>query len=494
MPYDAQHDEDELERLLAEQQAAEPASLPADAVAQAAPPTGQAQQDFGPSPMWEKFANQQAHMTPGSGPSALHTLATRGQSSGSSGADVGRTAGLGLAAFLDLALNRGRNTGALLGTMAAGSDPYEQQMRDLEMQHKQAQIEALGRRGRERLQPRPIDPRLQEYRERSIKLREDQFAASQAEKDRKAKEAEALKRLDSAETQSLRDAAVATGVDPEAVASMTGEQIMQWRPQLGQMAQQLRSDTSWQQRFGKTQAAQIAKEGREEERDLAKEGRADERELAKEGRDREAREQERAATFASEFAKTHQTDLDIAGLIQDIENSPGGVPPSFFERFRSSLTARGIDPDRLEPWQAKQMVLELWSRKQTGANIATDEDAKFVSQVGMDPAASPEQIEAAYRVLGRVVGRRLKRVAVANPNAARDVAAAGGLDADRWIGKPAQTKKPRAQAKPKAETMDVIGTRKGKPVVAIKRGSLPDGRRGRMIFYQDGTREVVADE
>lgn len=406
------------------------------------------------------------------------------------------TFGLIAASALDLFLNKGKNTGALLGQMVAGDNAdYENYERQMKHAQALADLSYAGRRGQQQPYSR-VDPRLADYRERSIALREQQFEATQEQREAKAKEAAALKTLDSPETQSVRDAAAATGADPEKLAGMTGEQILQWRPQLGQMAQQLRSDAAWQERFGKTQAAVRAKEGRGEARDLAKEGRA-----------KDVRSEERRATAAADYSKQYETDLDIAGLVQDIESSPGGTAPGFFERFRGVIMARGIDPERIEAWQAKQLVLELWARKQTGAVIAQDEDAKFAVQVGIDPAASAEQVEAAYNVLSRVIERRLKRGAVSNRDAAREIMEASGLDADRWTGVapeaepalgvtggdgPKVNKVVGAASKP-GDGGSPIGTRNGKPVVSIDKEKTETGLRV-TIHYQDGSSETLERE
>lgn len=58
---------------------------------------------------------------------------------------------------------------------------------------------------------------------------------------RQVEHEDALRTLDSPQTAQAREAAIASGVPAEQVAGMTGEQIMQWRPQLGTAVSQGRS-------------------------------------------------------------------------------------------------------------------------------------------------------------------------------------------------------------------------------------------------------------
>ena len=63
-----------------------------------------------------------------------------------------------------------------------GPDSHDERMRDLDVQYKQAQIDALNRRGMQGPRaPVGIDPAEAARRERGLKLREEQFAANQAD-------------------------------------------------------------------------------------------------------------------------------------------------------------------------------------------------------------------------------------------------------------------------------------------------------------------------
>lgn len=208
---------------------------------------------------------------------------------------------------------------------------------------------------------------------------------------------------------------------------MNGTTLRAWRNQLGQRAG--REDTDKRIR-GRMEYGDELSRGRTEHAIGLQEGKQMRGEEREETRVNERRGQD----FAEKWAQRNETNLDIAGLIQDIESAPGGVPPDFFERFSSSITARGIAPERLESWQAKHLVLELWSRGQSGAAISGTEDEKFKLQAGIAPTASSEQVEAAYNVLSRLTARRLRGSAAGNRAAAREVADGYGLQLDRWMG------------------------------------------------------------
>jgi hypothetical protein len=246
-----------------------------------------------------------------------------------------------------------------------------------------------------------------------------------------------------------REAAIALGADPELVGKMSDQQVAQWKSAITGQLRQQGSNQAWDERYGvggvRDQVA-VGKEARaasefdrrteiDEGNKVAGEGRASDRKLVEESRASGRVDAHRDEDFATRYAEKNQNELDIAALIQDVEKSPGGVPPGFFERFRNSITARGIDPARMESWQSKHMVLELWARSQSGMAISQTEDGRFMTQVGLNPTASAEQVESAYNVLGRVVDRRLRGAAVANPEVARRVGVeAYGLDPDRWFG------------------------------------------------------------
>ncbi len=303
-------------------------------------------------------------------------------------------------------------------------------------------------------QIRKIDPmRLAEMRrgggpgdslkDRALKLRERELDMKEQQAIQDEAEREAKKKIDSPETVSAQDIAIAIGMPEDEARKYTAEELEKWRPQVGLAARQLRAQDQWESRFAAQRGERLAQEGRAEERKVEGEEREEGR---LQGR--------RAEDFAKSFAKERETELDIAGLIQDVEDSPGGTPPGFFERFRNAITARGIDPDRMEAWQAKQMILELWARGQTGAAISESEDGRFITQAGMDPAASREQVEAAYKVLTRLTRRRLRGYAASNPEAAQSVAGEYGLNEDWLSGVKAARKQAAPARKPAAQSAD----------------------------------------
>jgi hypothetical protein len=245
----------------------------------------------------------------------------------------------------------------------------------------------------------------------------------------------------------------------EQARAMTAVDLERWRPQIGLAARQLRGQQQWRERFGAQRDEHLAREERAEDRRIEGEERAEDRRLGGEERAETRLQARRSQDYAQEFNTTHKNDLDIAGLIEDVQESPGGAPPGFFERFRNAWTARGIEsPERLEAWQAKHMILEKWARSQSGAAISESEDGRFASQTGLDPASSPEQVDAAFAVLTRLVGRSIRGGAAANRDAARGVIEARGLS-DGWLGDEpeARPEKPiaKAKAKPKLELPEV---------------------------------------
>lgn len=157
----------------------------------------------------------------------------------------------------------------------------------------------------------------------------------------------------------------------------------------------------------------------------------------------------RAQDFAERYSKDNENEIAIAGMIDGIDAGGGAVPDSVMERLRGVAAGYGIaTPERMDAWQSKQMVVELWSRAQSGAAINMSEDDKFAIQTGLSPTASKEQIDSAYRVMSRVMQTKLGSKAAANPDAARSVLEGGGVNADRWLGKKPAPAAPRRPARP----------------------------------------------
>lgn len=329
-------------------------------------------------------------------------------------------AGMALALLADLALNKGSNAGLLIGGMAQGSSkdvPYENYKRQMDHSKALADLAYTRRRGFK-------DAESDNLAAERLRLAQERFAAGQEKDAQTRARAEALRNLDSDETRAEQDMAIGMGMDAKEARKYTGEQLRTWRTQIGRDTALEQSDELIRGRMQYGDTLARGREERGETRKIAGEEREEGRTLA-----------HRATDFGEKYAKNLELELDIAALTQDIEASPGGAAPQgFFEKFRNQFTARGIDPERIETWQAKQMVLELWARNQTGAAISQTEDGRFATQTGLDMAASPEQVEAAYKVMQRLVARRLRGAAAPNRGAVREIFDGYGLDADRWLG------------------------------------------------------------
>jgi hypothetical protein len=335
--------------------------------------------------------------------------------SNSGGGGLSDDVGLALAMLADMAINKGRG-GADILKFYKGREADE-----LDKEYKRAQI-ANQYAQATRPYGRGMSPEQLELQR--LRIEQAQHRIDQADKTAQEK-ADLLGRKrdpNSPETKSAQDAAIAAGMDERKARSLTAEQIETWRPQLGQMAQQLRGDQNWWNHFNssnqyttnrdlKLENWKRQHEGREEERDFNKEQRAAGREDTKRSQD-----------FATDYAKNHETDLSIAGLIQDLKKLPGGAAPgTLSERVRLAAGSFGMDPNRLEAWQMKRLITEQWSRAQSGAAISGSETENFAIQTGTSPTASKEQVEAAFRTMERVIARRLKSGAVANPEVAREI-------------------------------------------------------------------------
>lgn len=357
--------------------------------------------------IWEVFADRQHDKVP---PAASYAVPTASRAS--SGGGLSDDAGMALAMFADMMINKGRG-GADILKFYQGAPEREAaaQDRQLDRRYKQAQIDKLNRPAKAGFGD---ELALLRYNQGEHRLHnEEETARLKAEKDVK------LHSMDSDETKEVRAAAVAAGAYlPEEAATLNGYQILTYRPQQTQYANQIRGEGYWNRHFKKTQAAELGKEGRAEVRDIGKEGRTLDRDLDKRDQD-----------FAQEYAKQNATDLSIAGLIQDAEKIPGGVGPQTLpERINDALGTWGMDPTRLESWQIKRLITEQWSREQSGAAISGSEKENFAVQTGSSPQATQQQAEIAFRTMKRVIARRLGGAAISNPDVARRIGEVYELD------------------------------------------------------------------
>jgi hypothetical protein len=137
--------------------------------------------------------------------------------SGSGLGDFGRTAGLALASFLDLGLNRGRNTGQLLGAMVAGPDEDKALDRAL----RRAQIDHL------RNPTAGMDPMQLELRRQNYELQRERLGLG---KTREGRLTDAEKRKTSPLTDEQKKDYVAAGLSQEMVDTMTQEDRKRFDP------------------------------------------------------------------------------------------------------------------------------------------------------------------------------------------------------------------------------------------------------------------------
>lgn len=119
--------------------------------------------------------------------------------------------------------------------------------------------------------------------------------------------------------------------------------------------------------------------------------------------------------------KDEKADLDMVGILDNLDQTEGGiVPKDMAERLaqNSTIAERYVDKSRLPVVAGKRMLLEVWSRGQTGAASTTHEEERFRAQVANQFAtASDEAIEAAYNQLRDIVQKRVAGKAVGNPAA-----------------------------------------------------------------------------
>ncbi len=441
------------------------------------------------------------------------------------------------AGVLDLLLNKGRNASGILSTLATPKDTaYENYERQMKHAKGMADVYAYGNRGRG---GRYTDPQVLELRRLQYEARLDDIDIKKQEAARKQRQWDAVNKPHTPEAEALIEYGVANGMDREKIKDLPvttllrvgGAPMAEYAKKTGiigdaavEYAGQVSREQAEQTMQPKIQtAAGISDATFENKRKLAEVQAG----FRKEGEEREhARELGKESRgFAERFATKNQMEMDVAGLINTVQSSPGGVAPATFpERFRGAITAYVIGDDRIESWQAKHMILEIWSRSQSGAAISESEDGKFIMQVGLDPKASAENIEAAFKVLSSVVDGRIKAAASPNPAGAAPVLKARNLDPAKYLQgmegvqvQPAATpggaptpaapapappagapttptaapQSPQSAAPAPMRNGKQIAMRNGKAAVKpIK----VQGKPGRMIFYEDGTREVVFND
>lgn len=354
--------------------------------------------------------------------------------------------GMVWAALLDAFVNKGRGTPQIIARASEMADARGKNA--LERQFKQAQIDWYNRRGQENPELAAQRARRLDQGDRRLDMQEDaerrRVAADQLrqlawETKNDPSGAQARKQWMYKNFPSMFKEGSLDGLSPEEMNHM-GTQFGQMSdlalsPQQAQAAGDKAAAVAGAQADIKhayapqtaqdeaNKAAAVMQAQIPLQREKSRETAAGTMEGQGDYRERRLRwEQTRA------FAKDNEHELAIGGLINEINQAGGAAPADFAERFKGAITARGIDPARLQAWQAKQMVLEIWARKQTGAAISASEGEKFDIQTGMNATASPEQVEAAYAVMERLVQRQLRAQATNNPAAADVIFRSGVTD------------------------------------------------------------------
>lgn len=171
---------------------------------------------------------------------------------------------LALAMFADLLLNKGRSLGPLIGTMAQGTDAVDEENYRRRMQDAKDRAQMEHLRQGSHTDPELIALRKQGYSLQAAgqKLEGDRLKLEEQRLNTKTTTQSAMADPQSDISQHMRQTAVSMGADPQAVATMTADEILKWRPQIGQAMQQERSNTAWNQRQGVRESATVATEDR----------------------------------------------------------------------------------------------------------------------------------------------------------------------------------------------------------------------------------------
>lgn len=363
--------------------------------------------------------------------------------------------GAAWAALLDVFVNKGRGTPQIIA--AASQLPEQRRRNQIEEDYKIAQINAMNRRGIEDPEEKELRRLRLEQAQTRLEQQAKQMEATAGEYLRRKQETEAKYGAGSPQVQQLAEMYRQLGVPEKILGVVEGMSMDTVRATAPTIRQQ--SDLAQSPRLAAAaankaaavadatadvrhaHAGQVAQDAANQAgavyastipyaRDKARETAAGTQEGQGDYKERRMR-YEQSRNYVKDFGD----ELDIAGLMTDVEHAGGAVPESIAERFRNTITARGIDPKRLTAWQARQLILEKWARSQSGAAISNSEEGRFVSQVGLNPTASAEQINAAFNVLSGLVQRRLRGGAVNNP-AAMDVLRQSGTvdDPESYLG------------------------------------------------------------
>jgi hypothetical protein len=387
-----------------------------------------------------------------------------------SGTSSGHLIGAGV---LDLLLNKGRNAGRFLAALGQGDqskmENYKRMADHAKNQSALDNAYAYGGRG-----PRGSDPMAMQARLGNLELRRRQIEMQEESAALKIR----LSKPDSAESVRMQEIAIAGGVSPEVAKGKSANELRGLSPAvneylkntgpIGEAKTQQAANTAAATSEARMPFQRTLEEERQANRlALTDVSKANAQEAAATAHERG--EAVRAQDFGTQYAKSSEKDLAIAKLIENVENQPGGVAPTMIERAADFLGVTVTSPllagERVEGVQAKKMILELWSRSQSGAAISATEDEKFKIQSGSSATASPEQIEASFNVMSQVIQTWLATKAAPNYGAARPIADAAKINADRWLGAPPEGYAPPAPrsratgraAPPAPATIDTSG-------------------------------------
>jgi hypothetical protein len=357
---------------------------------------------------------------------------------------------------LDAVLNKGRNAGRIVNAIVGADDSdYVNYQRRIKAAKDKADIEATKRRGIETPEEQALREARLKLAQDNVRLRGEQIA-NQGEGLELRKAQDAIKNdANHPSAVRLREQAYAQGwAEPGSLDGLSNDQMksgtnkalsnaadLAMADELNRVAAKKASAVADATDDNKVRtAAAISDATQANKLELVAAGQTGKIEAEERA---EGREQiKRGEDYKKWFSKEAEKDLAIARLMDEIDSTPGGVTPTLMERFKGAITARGIDPARMKSWQAKQMVLELWARQQSGAAISDSEEARFARQAALDPLAGEEQVNAAYEVLGDVMETWLRSKAAGRPSDARAVGEAAGVNADRWFGAPQPAQQP----------------------------------------------------
>ena len=500
----------------------------------------------GSSPMWEKYSNQGAHMGSGGG---LAALAGRGGSTsyggGAGGPPMARdNSGLMmLAAGADFFLNKGRNTGRLLGAAAGQDAEYENYNRNMAHQKALADLAATNRRGM--YGGRGMDPLTHELRLAQLAQRDQQLRINADREARLAKAYEDQHDPGSAMSARARELAVQGGISPDIAAGKSAAQlgklsgaVNEYLKQVGEIGDARTSRAAATSR-AQAQSTMVPKiqtaegiAGATHPYKMAQiaEGARLRNEAERQSPAYEMARQKMAAAESHAFTSATERYLNVADNIAPVreylDKYEGQDVPGFG-------TADSVMPDRFLPEEALRARQQLRNaaeqvlRANTGAAAPITEEQANAVRTGMQTGATEQQVRIATEIVENFARNNIRSFATNREDAARSVLRNRGLeqwaypeaarpdleqstrggsgadetapftsyrpdqdpsrDRSRTAGQARQ--RPKTKAQP-AQTQS-IGMRNGKPVRRIEWATAPDGKRVRVVFYADGSREVV---